>query len=158
MVRQEPMQKGAAELAVDLAQQALPKEKVQTAFRGYAGRSPNKTSLTAFLIAIGVATVGLGLRFWPLMVLGVALALVLPALLLSITGEARLVAVTAKNLIVLETKGKSVLGEVDRVPRDAIDVPKGRGAWRRATVGDIDLWVPSRVFGVVVDEITGNAA
>jgi hypothetical protein len=151
------MQQGAAEMAVGLAQQALPKEKIETAFRGYAGRSPNKTSFTAFLIAIGVATLGLAFSLWPLMVLGIALALVLPALMLSIAGEARLVAVTAKKLIVIETKGKSVLGEVARFDRDAIDVPPGRGTWRRATVGDIELWVPSRVFGVVVDDITGHA-
>lgn len=156
--QRQSMQEGALELALELAREALPDQKVETAFRGYAGRSPNATTFAAFLLAFGVAALGLGLRSYLLMMFGVLLAVVLPALLISRVGEARLVAATPRGLVVLATKGKVVEGEVGRVRRQDLEVVPGRGRWREVRLGEDRLWVPARVFGPVVDALVDDAS
>ena len=158
MANREAMQSGALEVALDLARTTLPREQVETAFRGYAGRSPNSTTFAAFLVSFGVAAVGLGLRNYLVMMFGVLLAVLLPAVLLSALGQARLVAVTRKQLVVLGTRGKVVEGEIARTRRDQLVIEPTRGKWRKVRVADETLWVPTRVFGPVVDELDVGAA
>lgn len=158
MVDREAIHDGALEVAIDLARTSLPTEKVETAFRGYTGRNPNVTTFAAFLVSFGVAAVGLGLRNYLMLMLGVLLAVSLPAVLLSLSGQARLVAVTRKRLVVLGTRGRAVEGEIARTRRDQLVIGTARGKWREVRVGGEVLWVPTRVFGPVLDELDTGIA